>query len=260
MRQEISNAAFLIIGNEILNGKVEEANLGPLARCLRSIGIELSTVEIIGDNINTVAAAIRRLSSDFDMVITSGGVGPTHDDITMKAIASAFDSELWSHPEYERLIKDYFSDKITPEHLRMALIPKCSRLASSQDVNWPTVVVDNVWVLPGIPEVFRSKLLTLREQLKGTREFHSFVLKSTQEEGLLTRNIDIVAAQFPDVEVGSYPRWFSPEFKTKLTFDSEQLSRASLAAAAMFQLEAANTWVSPPELWQYDQQNCHLND
>src|SRR5436305_750939 len=149
------SAAALIIGNELLSGKIAEGNLIVLARELRGIGVLLRRVVMILDDIDVIAAEVRALSAAHDFVFTSGGVGPTHDDLAMEGVARAFDARVVIAPELEQLIRGYYADRCTEGHLLMARVPEGARLVASAAVPWPTVVMRNVWVLPGVPEVFR---------------------------------------------------------------------------------------------------------
>jgi molybdopterin-biosynthesis enzyme MoeA-like protein len=155
-------------------------------------------------------------------VFTSGGVGPTHDDITIDAVAAAFGVRAVEDPTLAGLIRRAYGDRCTPTHLRMALVPVGSELAVSPDGAWPTPVFKNVWMLPGVPEVFREKLGTVRSWVSGPAPFVSLAVFSKLDEPSLKALIDAVVERHPDVEVGSYPRWFEPTYKTKVTFDARE--------------------------------------
>src|SRR4051812_17570626 len=151
-------AAALIIGNELLSGKVAEANLVVLARTLRPLGILLRRVVMILDEIDVIAHEVKELASTHDAVFTSGGVGPTHDDLTIQGVARAFGVDVVIARELDDLLRAYYADRITEGHLLMARVPQGARLVSSGTVQWPTVVMKNVWVLPGVPEIFKMKM------------------------------------------------------------------------------------------------------
>lgn len=222
-------AAFLAIGNELLSGKVVEANLAPLATTLRALGVELTTAEVLPDDVPRLASAIRRLSAAHGLVVTSGGVGPTHDDVTMEAVALAFGRRVVREPTLVELVQQTFGERITDAHLRFADVPEGAVLRRAPDVAWPTPVVENVWILPGVPEVFRMKLATLRSWVKGKAPFVSRALVLTQEEVELKELLDLVVVAHPEVTIGSYPALFNPSYKTRITFDA-QSEGAVLAA------------------------------
>ncbi len=212
-------AAALIIGNELLSGKIAEANLLVLARELRALGILLKRAVLILDDVEVIAREVRELSVTHDVVFTSGGVGPTHDDLTMEGVARAFGAGVVVAPEVEGLIRRYYAERVTEGHLLMARVPAGARLVASAGVPWPTVVMRNVWVLPGVPEVFQMKLPHVRAELGGGTPFSSLAVYTRLDEGDLKPLLDRVVAAHGDVEVGSYPKWHDPEYRTKLTFD-----------------------------------------
>ncbi|MEO8874592.1 MAG: competence/damage-inducible protein A [Polyangiaceae bacterium] len=226
-------AAALIIGNELLSGKVEESNLPLLARTFRGLGIELRRVVMTLDDIDVIAEEVRELSATHDWLITSGGVGPTHDDVTIEAVAKAFDMKVVSSPAVEDMIRTYYGDRCTPGHLRMALMPEGAVLEVSPEIRWPTLRVKNTWLMPGIPEVFRMKLPVIISRISAGKPYISRAVYTQMEEGNLKPLLDAVVAQFKDVDVGSYPKWRDPTYKTKLTFDGRDEARV-LAASDFF--------------------------
>ncbi len=214
-------AAFLAIGNELLSGKVVEANLAPLATTLRGLGVELTTAELLPDDVPRLAQAIRRLAATHELVVTSGGVGPTHDDVTMEAVALAFGRGVVREPRLIELVQRTFGEKTTEAHLRFADVPEGAVLRRAPDLAWPTPVVENVWILPGVPEVFRMKLATLRSWVRGKAPFVTRALVLTQEEVELKAVLDQVVPLHPRVTIGSYPALFNPAYKTRVTFDAQ---------------------------------------
>ena len=233
MQTMVETAAFLAIGNELLTGKVVEANLAPLAKTLRALGIELRTAEILLDDVPTLAGAIARLSAAHGVVVTSGGVGPTHDDVTIEAVAKAFGRRVVREPTLVELVRQTFGDKITDAHLRFADIPEGAELRRAPDGSWPTPVVENVWILPGVPEVFRMKLATLRAWVKGPRPFVTRALVLNRDEVDLKDALDVVVAAHPSVSIGSYPALFNPRYRTRITFDGTSESAVGAALDAL---------------------------
>jgi len=225
-------AAALIIGNEILSGKIEEKNLAELARLLRDLGIRLARVVMIPDDVELIAKEVADLSGAHDWLFTSGGVGPTHDDVTVEAAALAFDTKVVSHPDLEAMIRGYYGDKCTPGHLRMALMPESASLESSPEVPWPTIRVKNTFVLPGIPEAFRIKLPVVMSRITAKTPYFSRAVYTKMDEGDLKPLLDRVVADFRDIDVGSYPKWRDPTYKTKLTFDGRDEARVRAACDA----------------------------
>jgi molybdenum cofactor synthesis domain-containing protein len=231
-----ATAAALVIGNELLTGKVDEANVVVLARTLRGIGIVLRRVVMVLDDVDTIAREVRELSRSHDWLFTSGGVGPTHDDVTVEAVAKAFGVRVVSHPVMEAMIRAHYDSRCTDGHLRMALLPEGAELETTPEVPWPTFRIQNTWLMPGIPEVFRMKLPVVVARLGQARAFVSHSVYTKMDEGHLKPLLDRVVAEFADVDVGSYPKWHDPTYRTKLTFDGRDGARVVAARDAFVKL------------------------
>ncbi len=215
-------AAALIIGNELLTGKTQESNLIGLARLLRSLGIVLSRVVLVLDDKTTIAKEVSELASSHDYLFTSGGVGPTHDDVTQDGIAAAFGIPIVTEPTLEKMVRNYYKGNVNDGKLRLARVPEGARLVYATSSPWPVTVLKNVWILPGIPEIFRMKLPIIQEHL-GTGT--SFVTRSVfvkMEEPDLKNILDGLVRGHPGVEIGSYPAWNNPKYHTKITFDGKE--------------------------------------
>jgi len=225
-------SAVVLVGNELLSGKVTDANLFELAGTLRALGIRLTRALILPDDLALLTEEIGGLAKTHDVVFTSGGVGPTHDDVTIEAVARAFGSEPTLDPTLAALIRGAYGERCTPDHLRMALIPRGAELAASSDGAWPVPVMKNVWMLPGVPEVFREKLATVRTFLRGPAPFVSRAVYTRLEEARLKPLLDALVVDHTGVEIGSYPRWFEPSYKTKITFDARDATLVEAAARA----------------------------
>jgi len=229
-------AAALLVGNELLSGKVHEANLVNLARTLRALGVKLERAVMVPDDMRVIAHEVRVLSDAYDVVFTSGGVGPTHDDITLEAVALAFGVRAVVHPEFEQLLRVVYGDKMTEGHLRMALVPEGADLVRHDEARWPTVRMKNVWVLPGVPEAFRMKLVVIRANVHGAFRFVSREVFTKMDEPDLKPLLDRVVAAHPDVDVGSYPKWFDTRYKTKITFDATDQEKLDAAVGEFLSL------------------------
>lgn len=229
-------AAALVIGNEILSGKVKDENTYELARALRRLGIELRRVVSVLDDIDTIARELRTLSATHDVVFTSGGVGPTHDDVTMQSVAKAFGVEAKPHPELEALIRGHYGDKVKEGHLRMAIVPEGSKLHVTEEIRWPVTVKENVWILPGVPEIFRMKLRVAESVLGADEPYLSRAVYTNLDEGTLKPWLDAVVAKHPVVDVGSYPTFADIGYKTKLTFDGKDHAAVDAARDAFVAL------------------------
>jgi molybdenum cofactor synthesis domain-containing protein len=229
-------AAAVLVGNELLNGKVKECNLAPLAVTLRALGIRLERAVVVGDDRAAIAAEVRASSGRHDVVFTSGGVGPTHDDVTLEGVAEGFGVSVEIHPRLAELLRGVYGERCTENHLLMARVPVGSELKTSPEVKWPTVVMRNVWVMPGVPELFRMKLTIVREHLVGPTRIVSRALFTHMEETELKPLLDRAVAGHPRIEIGSYPKWFDDTYKTKVTFDGEAEKEVDAALAELLGL------------------------
>lgn len=228
----VRTAAALVIGNELLSGKIVDANIVVLARALRSLGVVFRRVVMVLDEIDVIAHEVRTLSSAHDFLFTSGGVGPTHDDVTIDAVARAFGVEAVASPAMIEMLQTYYGDKLMEGHLRMARVPNGARLASKPHMPWPAIIMNNVWVLPGVPEIFQAKMPLVRELIGSDKPFVSHSVYTTMDEGTLKPMLDKVVHDHSDVDIGSYPRWGGNDYRTKLTFDGTDAERVRAARDA----------------------------
>ncbi|HVZ75139.1 MAG TPA: molybdopterin-binding protein [Polyangia bacterium] len=228
-------AAILLIGNELLSGKVEDENARYLTRELRGLGVTLARVEIIPDDADDITVTVRALAAKHDHVFTSGGVGPTHDDVTLAAVGAAFGMPLARHAELERLLRAGMGPRLHERDLRMADVPTGARLEygpNGPGASWPIVVVENVWILPGVPSIFRRKFEMVRELFRAT-PIHARAVYSREPEGPIAGALDEVVAAYPTVEIGSYPHLDQPEYRVKITLDGRDRDAVDAATAAL---------------------------
>jgi molybdopterin-biosynthesis enzyme MoeA-like protein len=189
-------------------------------------------VIVIPDELDLIADEVRALSASHDWLFTSGGVGPTHDDLTIAGVARAFGAPVVVSAELDQLLRGHYGDRVTEGHLLMARVPEGARLASSDTITWPAVVMRNVWVLPGVPEIFQAKQPLIRAELSGGAPFISLAVLTTLDEGQLKPMLDRVVDAHQDVAIGSYPKLTDPEYRTKLTFDGLVEARVRAARDA----------------------------
>jgi molybdopterin-biosynthesis enzyme MoeA-like protein len=178
-------------------------------------------VEVIPDEVEEIATAVRTLAARFDHVFTSGGIGPTHDDVTLPAVALAFGMRLERRPELEILIRASMAAEFHERDLRMADVPDGARLLYGippEPGRWPVIAVRNVYVLPGVPAIFRRKFDSVRELFRAG-PIHSRALYSREGEGVIAAALDALVEEFPTVAIGSYPRLDAPDHKVKITLD-----------------------------------------
>jgi len=212
-------AGIILVGNEILSGKVEDANAVHLCRELRALGVEVRRITVIPDEVQLIADEVATFSRDYDVVFTSGGVGPTHDDVTIEGVARAMMVPVVRHPLLVELLERYYRGKVTEAALRMAEIPEGAELVGGETVRFPTVMMRNVYVLPGVPEIFRAKFEALRERFRDAPIHLKNVFVSIGE-GTLADYLNRLLADFPLLQLGSYPEFSNPEYKVKVTLES----------------------------------------
>lgn len=223
-------AAALIVGNEILSGKIADTNTTFLARGLFELGIELRRVVVCPDEVDTIAKELTDLRETHDLVFTSGGVGPTHDDVTIEGVAASFRRPVVQSEGVAKMIRHYYGDRTTAAHLRMANMPEGAEMIRSSEAPWPTVVIENVFVLPGVPEIFELKFTDLAKRLDDGHEFHSQAVFTRSGEGEIAELLERIAETFPGVMVGSYVKWKAEDYRTKVTFDGNDPDAVSKAA------------------------------
>lgn len=216
-------AAFLVIGNEILSGKVADTNTRLLARLLRGKGVDLRRIVTIPDEPAVIAAETAALSAAHDFLFTSGGVGATHDDVTMEGVARAFGTSVIHHPRFLASLRER---GLETTHRDLARVPEGCELREGNSGHWPVVVIQNVWILPGLPPVFERKLEILAECLPAGPAYYADEELVPRPEEDLIPVLDRLAAKYPDVQIGSYP---GPE-GTRITFDGDD--QAAVARAA----------------------------
>lgn len=228
------SAGIVIIGDEILSGKFPEENARFLIEQFAELGVTVERVAIIPDEIEDIAVTVRAFAERFDIVVTSGGVGPTHDDLTMAGIARAFGQKVIIHPRLEEVLRRHWGENMPAANIRLAEVPEGAQLAYGTARNWPTVHVDNVYILPGVPAHFRNKFNAIKELFRSAPTLCVRVYLDS-EEGALAPHLSRVSEEYPEVKVGSYPRIEETEFKVIVTMESKHrdvLARASAALEA----------------------------
>lgn len=225
-------AGIVLIGNEILSGKIADANAHYLCRELRALGVDVRRIVVIPDEVDEIAAHVGAFSRAFDAVFTSGGVGPTHDDVTIEGVARARGVPVVRHPALVRLLEGYYGAAINEAHLKMADVPEGADLLADEHVRFPTIVAGNVYVLPGVPEIFRRKFESLRHRFQGA-PIHLRQVFTRAGESDLARHLNGLLRDFPQLMLGSYPEFSNPEYRVKLTLESRDLGYVERALAEL---------------------------
>ncbi|MBE7451592.1 MAG: competence/damage-inducible protein A [Kofleriaceae bacterium] len=212
-----ATAGIVVIGDEILSGKFGDENARFLIAELRSLGVELRRISVIPDDLDDIADTVPRFARRFDHVFTSGGVGPTHDDLTMEGIARGFGTRVVRVPELEARVRAYWGDKLAPANLRLAEVPDGAQLLYGDPV-WPVVAYQNVYILPGVPGLFRRKFQDIRERFRAAPLVVAR-LYARGDEGVLAPHLDAVVAAHPGAKLGSYPRFEAQDYRVLVTVE-----------------------------------------
>ncbi len=224
------SAAIVIVGNELLSGRVRDENLARLATALWGRGVAVRRAVFVPDDVAEIAREVAACAGRHDWVITTGGIGPTHDDVTMEGVARAFGVPLVRLPGMEQAIRRTFGAGTTDVHLRMALAPEGAGLVHGEPGRWPTVRFRNVFVLPGIPEVLRRKLPGVLAAIPPGPGFHRRVVRLRgARENDLAPLLDSLVEGYGSVSIGSYPR----PGELEITFEGTD-EEAVLAAERAF--------------------------
>lgn len=201
-------AAMLVIGDEILSGRTRDANMHHLAGQLTEAGIDLREVRVVSDDAPAIISAIKALSAAYDTVFTSGGIGPTHDDITADCIAAAFDDHIDVRDDARALLAAHYAktgSELNEARLRMARIPDSATLIDNPVSVAPGFTIQNVHVMAGVPSVFQAMVVTVLPTLTGGAPLISRTLRIDRGEGDIAGPLGALAADFSDLSIGSYP-------------------------------------------------------
>lgn len=199
-------ACVLIIGNEILSGRTQDVNLHFLASGLNDVGVRVAEARVIPDDSDIIVDAVNHARGAFDYVLTTGGIGPTHDDITSACIARAFDVPFGRNKEAEAILLAYYKpEDVTPARLSMADMPEGASLIDNPVSRAPGFQLENVFVLPGVPRIMRDMFEGMKHRLSGGDPVLSISITSHLPEGTFAGPLDLVQERFPHVDMGSYP-------------------------------------------------------
>src|SRR5215470_4272062 len=234
MPRDVS-AGIIIIGNEILSGKVTDTNAPFLTRELRALGVDLKRILTIPDDLDEIAEAVKEFRPRYDVVFTSGGVGPTHDDVTMEGIARGLGRRLIRHPIIESRLRDFYKEHVNDARLKMSEVPEGAELLVDGRLGFPTVKCENFYILPGIPELFEQKFEALKERFDAT-PYTLRVVYTREGEGSIAEHLNATLRVFPDLLLGSYPKISHPEYAVKLTLESKDADYVDRALAHLLRL------------------------
>lgn len=229
-------AAVIVIGNEVLSGKVRDENAAYLITRLRELGVELKRIFIVPDEEPAIVDAVKATFRTYDHVFCSGGIGPTHDDITVESVSAALDVPVVRSDALVQLIERHYRDRhpdgsLPPEAYRLAEIPQGARLIQHAGIWYPAIAFEELYLLPGVPMLFKHQFDAIADRFRDA-PFHLRQLYLSLGEVPITAALDAVVARHPEVGIGSYPRFDGvADYRVKLTVESRDREAVERAFA-----------------------------
>ena len=241
---KVITAAMLAIGDELLSGRTRDKNIGHLASALTLQGIDLKEVRIVSDEEDDIVAAVNALRSRYDYVFTSGGIGPTHDDITADAMAKAFNVDIDNDKRAMKMLGDHYASRdleFTTARKRMARIPDTADLIPNKVSIAPGFILNNVYVMAGVPSVFQAMVEAVLPTLEGGSQMLSACVECTHGEGTIGDGLGEIQKQHPNTSIGSYPKFDGQSYSTQIVVRSRNQSDVDRAVSDVQKmLEALN--------------------
>jgi molybdenum cofactor synthesis domain-containing protein len=233
----MSTACVIVIGNEILSGRTQDTNLAWLAVELNKLGVRLREARVIPDVPEAIIHTVNECRRAYDYIFTTGGIGPTHDDITSENISRAFGVKHVRNKEAEALMERHYGrEKLNEARLRMCNIPEGASLIANPVSVAPGFRMENVYVMAGVPEIMRAMFDGIRNELKGGRPLQSLTVSTYLTEGTIAAELAEIQNRYPDVEIGSYPFVRNGRLGTSLVVRSEEVIRLGDVKAALLRM------------------------
>ncbi|BCJ91306.1 molybdenum cofactor biosynthesis protein [Terrihabitans soli] len=236
MASDIVTAAVLLIGDEILSGRTKDINAGFIAERLTELGIDLKEIRVVADEEPAIIEALNALRARYTYVFTTGGIGPTHDDITADAVANAFGVKLPIHPKVEADMRIHFADRLNEARLRMARVPEGGELFYAEGIIAPGFRIGNVFVMAGVPKIMQSMFAAIAPGLKTGPKVLSETILANAKEGDVGTPLGEIQKRHPETSIGSYPFQDERGHNTNLVIrarDPDELARVKAEVLAM---------------------------
>ena len=222
-------AAYIGIGDELLAGRTKDTNFFSLARALNDLGIRLARGATIPDELEAIVEYVNRFRHEFTYVFTSGGLGPTHDDVTVEGVARALGVPVVRHPVLEKKITEILGERVDEAALKMAQVPEGAVLHFCDQAHIPVLSVENVYLFPGIPELFEQKLASIKERFRAA-PFHAAEILCDQFETEIVDVLIDTLGRFPGIKIGSYPCWKGQAYNVKVVVEGRDKGEVESAA------------------------------
>ena len=220
------NAAILIIGNEILSGRTQDTNTGTLANWLNSLGVKVGEVRVVPDEEKIIIDTLNLLRKTYNYVFTTGGIGPTHDDITAQSVAKAFNKKYEIHKQAFKILESYYKPgEFNEGRQKMVWMPEDAELILNPTSGAPGFSIDNVFCLPGVPSILKSMLGGLKNKIVGGEPILSQTISLRTVESEIANSLTKVQEQNKDVEIGSYPFFHAGKLGVSIVIRSENKSK-----------------------------------
>ncbi len=228
----VITAGIIIIGNEILSGKVRDANSFYLASQLRELGVDVKRISVIPDEIEIIGDEVLRFSETYDHVFTAGGIGPTHDDVTMAGIAHGFGVPLKEHPEIKEIFNEKIDLALNSALMKMTQVPEGSKVEYREGMRFPIVSFRNIYIFPGIPEYIIKKFAFIKEKFRSSAFYLKRLYLNCHESGI-AHTLNNIVSKYNNVIFGSYPVLGQPDFRVIITAESKSEEDLNDALSAL---------------------------
>ena len=226
MNNKSIQASIIIIGNEILSGRTQDTNTGTLAVWLNSIGVKVSEVRVVPDVEEIIITTVNSLRKKYDYVFTTGGIGPTHDDITASSLSKAFGKNYQIHKEAFKILESYYKPgEFNEGRQKMVWMPEDAKLILNPTSGAPGFYIENVFCLPGVPSILKSMLGSLKNRIVGGEPIISFTISLKTVESEIASSLTKVQKNNKDVEIGSYPFFQAGKLGVSIVIRSEKQSK-----------------------------------
>lgn len=235
--------ALLVIGDEILSSQVRDENLSFMIHTFASAGFDIGEARIVRDEIDEIAGAFRELAAKYDYVVSAGGVGPTHDDVTLLSVAKAFNRELELNPEMLRFLAERHSGEMNDAVRRMASMPVGTEVTGADEAHWPIIRYENCFILPGLPVALRAKVERIVGRLPLQQQSYVARIFLNADESAFAEQLAACQSARHDITIGSYPVVGISEYRAYVTIKSKELERVKSALAELLQRIGVSEWI-----------------